>query len=195
MVQCIMQKIRKKRIWYRNQQQGFSAMELAVVIAIIGVIAAIAVPGMLSMRERYKLRSSATDVVSALKRAKSEALGRDKPVAVVFTAGGYTAFVDDGGGGAGANNLVKDSAAELFLFSGNLKPGTAFASNTFPDPGTGKNIEFNTRGTPALIGGLQTSVGSINIAGSAGSTVYQVALNVAGHVVLKVSTDGGTTFH
>jgi len=194
MVQYIMQTIWKKRIWRNNRQQGFSLPEMLVVIAIIGLIAAIAVPSLLSMRERYKLRSSATDALSAIKRAKSEALRRDLPVAVAFTAAGYTVFVDDGTGGGGAYNLVQDGT-EAVLFTQDLPAGNTFTNNTFPAFGGVQNIVFNPRGTPAFLGG-QTSVGTIEIAGPAGSTVqYRITINLAGHVFLEVSTDSGTTFN
>jgi hypothetical protein len=105
--------------------------------------------------------------------------------------------VDDGTGGGAANNLVQDGSEPLLL-SGNLQPGNTFDATKaghLPDvAGSGRNIEFNPRGTPATIGGVQT-VGFIDIVGSAGSAVqYRVRVNLAGHVTLTVSTDGGTNF-
>jgi prepilin-type N-terminal cleavage/methylation domain-containing protein len=191
-----MQKIRKNGMWRR--QQGFSLVELAVTIAIAAVIAAIVIPGLLGMRQRYQLRSSATDVMSAVKRAQTEAVKRGSRVALLLdtAAGTCTVFADDGTGVGGvASNLIQDGT-EQRLFMTTVQTGnTLQAIVTFPvapNPpysATTFVTEFNS-------GGIPTSAGSVNIVSGAGLTVqYQVAVNVTGHVNLLTSTDSGATFH
>jgi prepilin-type N-terminal cleavage/methylation domain-containing protein len=186
---CFMQMIRKKRPLSPDRQHGFSLMELCVVVAIICIIAAVSIPNLLGMRARYKLRSSATDIMSTIKKAQTEAVKRNLPVAVAIDmgAGTCTVFVDDGGGGVGANNLQKD-LAEQQLFVTKVPSGNSLQNNTFPDPlGSGiNNIEFNSSGRPATIGGVQT-IGSLDVVGSAGLNVqYQVSVSITGQVNLSV---------
>lgn len=188
-----MQKIRKGQIRCGNQQQGFSAIELAVVIAVIGLIAAIAVPGFLGMRERYKLRSSATDVLSAMKRAQSEAVKRDTSVTVLFTAGACIVFVDNGAGAGGVPSDSNRNGTEATLFTTTIKPGTTLPTlkNTFPfntETTPLKNTRFNRRGVPAFTGSLDIVSANLTVQ-------YRVILYTSGHATLQVSTDSGTAWH
>jgi len=193
MVQRIMRNIWKKRIWCRDQK-GFSIIELMVVIGIAAIIAGVSIPAFLNMRDKYKLRASATDVMSTFKRAQAEAVKRNSSVAVTFGAGTCTTFIDDGTGGGIAKNVILDGA-EVTLSVTTLQLGNTFNNNTFPIVNGNPDIEFNSRGLPALIGGVQTSVGSIDITRGVGSTVqYRVTLNSTGHVNLQVSTNSGATF-
>jgi type II secretion system protein H len=194
MVQRIMQKSWKKQTWTRNRQQGFSLIELLVVIGIAAIIAAIGIPSLLGIRDRSNLRESASDVMSAFKKAQAEAVKRNSSVGVIFGARTCTTFIDDGTGGGIEKNVILDGAEETVSVT-TLQLGNSFNNNTFPAVNGGqKNIEFNSRGLPAFIGG-QTSVGSIDITGGVGSHVqYRVAINLTGHVNLLVSTDSGASF-
>jgi prepilin-type N-terminal cleavage/methylation domain-containing protein len=192
-----MQKMRKKGMWGRHRQQGFSLMELCVVVAIAAVISAITIPLLFSMRERYKLRESATDVLSTFKRAQAEAVKRNARVAITISNGTTTctAFLDDGGGvPANANNTIQDPA-ELTLFTTNTQTGNSLLNDTFL-PG---NPEFTSGGT--LTNACQPGFpplpcNSVDVVGGAGSSVqYRLAFSSAGHVTLLVSTDSGATFH
>lgn len=48
-------------------------MEMVVVVAVVGIVAAIAVPGLFRMSQRSALRASANTLVSALKLARTSA--------------------------------------------------------------------------------------------------------------------------
>jgi prepilin-type N-terminal cleavage/methylation domain-containing protein len=183
---CIMQMTRKKRPSSHDRQHGFTLMELCVVVAIICVIAAISIPNLLGMRARYKLRSSATDILSTIKKAQTEAVKRALPVAVAINTGTgtCTVFVDDGAGGGGAKNLVRDGT-EQQLFITTLSSGNSLTNNTFPAGGN-NNIEFESNGRPVTIGGVPI-VGSLDVVDSAGLAVqYQVTVSITGQVKLVV---------
>jgi type IV fimbrial biogenesis protein FimT len=190
MVQRIMQKIRKKRMWSCNRHQGFSLLEMMIVIGIIGIIAIFVVPGFFSMRERYKLRSSATDVMSAMKRAQSEAVKRDTRVVLVATAETCTVFIDNVGGTANQCDVgetvilpvgATDTACAPLI---TVQPGNTLAPSAgFTD------TAFNRRGLP-------TNTGNIIVSTPAGSNVrYRITLNITGHTILEASTDNGATFN
>jgi prepilin-type N-terminal cleavage/methylation domain-containing protein len=190
MVQRIMQKIRKKRMWSCNRQQGFTILEMMIVIGIIGIIATFIGPGFFSMRERYKLRSSATDVMSAMKRAQSEAVKRDTRVVLVATAETCTVFIDNVGGTANQCDVgetvilpvgATDTACAPLI---TVQPG-----NTLTPSAGFADTAFNRRGLPS-------NIGNITVTKPAGSNVqYRITLNVTGHTTLLVSTDNGSTFH
>jgi type II secretory pathway pseudopilin PulG len=168
-------------------------MELCVVVAIIGIIAAFAIPGLIGMRGRYQLRSATTDVLSALKKARTEAVKRNSPVAVEFKTSSpytYTIFVDDGSGAGGvaADKII--NGTEKILSTSTLPSGLSFGSvlfYNFPDYVT----EFNSGGLALfkVFGTDTTCAGSLKILGKASLKVdYMIVVTYAGAVTLKTIT-------
>jgi type IV fimbrial biogenesis protein FimT len=81
--------------------RGFTLIEMMVVIAIIALIATLAAPAMGDMMASQRMRSSATDLVSSLLLARSEAIKRNAPVTIEPLSGTEWAdgwqVLDDGG--------------------------------------------------------------------------------------------------
>lgn len=61
---------------------GYTFIELVVVIALIGVISAIAVPSILSYIEAEKIRGAARDVVALMNQARQLAVTQNIPYSV-----------------------------------------------------------------------------------------------------------------
>ena len=57
----------------RLGRRGFTLMEMVVAVAVVGIVAAIAVPNIFRLSQRNALRSTANTLVSALKLARSSA--------------------------------------------------------------------------------------------------------------------------
>ena len=78
----------------RLKNSGFSFIELMVIIAIIAVISAIAIPNMIGWRASAKIRGAVSNLKADLNIAKMMAVRENKNVVLQFSANGYEAFVD-----------------------------------------------------------------------------------------------------
>lgn len=93
---------------------GFSLVELMVVVGVVALMAAIVTPSLISWLPNARFREATRGMLEDVQFAKMTAVNRNVNVAAVFLAdgSGYTVFVDDGGGGAGANNNTLDAGEQ-----------------------------------------------------------------------------------
>ena len=143
----------------RFSQQGFTFLELVVILAIIGLFAAITALSIPSWRANITLRTTARDVISSFQFARVEAAKRNSPILVQVTAGGAgvgDCTVLDGG----EVIRVLDLPARVSIESTTISP-----------------YVFNTRGIPTSGGG---TVRLTN-----GERTYDVVLSPAGAISLN----------
>jgi type IV fimbrial biogenesis protein FimT len=69
----------------RQKHAGFTLLETMVVIAIIGILAAMAVPSFQDMIERNRLKQVAEGLKSDMQFARTEAIKRSKNLRVTLT--------------------------------------------------------------------------------------------------------------
>ena len=74
---------------------GFSFVELMSVIAIIGIMSAIALPYLVSGQPQRRLKAAARDLYSAMQQARLLAVKNNQPVHVCFNTGANFYFLDD----------------------------------------------------------------------------------------------------
>jgi type II secretory pathway pseudopilin PulG len=67
-----------------NPQAGFTVVDILVVTAIIGIVAAIAMPSMNSAADRMRLGQAARNVEREMQTAKQRAIGNNRPMRVRF---------------------------------------------------------------------------------------------------------------
>ncbi|MFO7713528.1 GspH/FimT family pseudopilin [Desulfosarcina sp.] len=134
-----------------NRQSGFTIIELAVVVAIMGILAGITIPNLIAWAANGRVNSAARDIVSMLQRARIEAARECEFVVVNINASGdYLAFVDDGEGTGGvAENSIQDGT-ERTVVSGRLPAGVTLDNVPF-GAGAGQT-RFNSRAMPSFAG-------------------------------------------
>lgn len=118
----------------RKKSFGFTLVELMITLALVGVIAAFAVPSFGTMIANSRLATASNDVVGVLNYARSEAVKTGRSVIVNPTDGanwanGVSVWIDRNANGSmqdseelrrtsGAPGAVTVTSSSNFLFTG-----------------------------------------------------------------------------
>ena len=150
-----------------TRNNGFTVMELLIIIAIAGILAAIAVPNYMTHKDRANLRGATSNLVGDFEFTRSRAIRENGNVALVFNVdgGGYTVFEDFN------ENWVQDGD-ELRLRAVDFPSGV---SVIMPTTFTDDRMHFNSRGIP------DGTFGSA-ILRNANNEQQTVTINIAGRI-------------
>lgn len=113
----------------KNRHHGFTLIELMVVVAIIAILVAMAVPSFNTMLMKRTVRGAALSLITDLRYARSEALRRSSTVSICSLApnslnacaalgaanwaNGWMVFSDAGPAGAAGANGIFDGTDEI----------------------------------------------------------------------------------
>jgi prepilin-type N-terminal cleavage/methylation domain-containing protein len=177
-------------------QRGFSLLEMMVVVGLIGVVAAIAVPMMGNTLGFFRLSGDARSTANAIALAKmraSSVFGRVRLYADLSTNRFHldiydkatSTWVPDGG-----TTLLSQRVNFGFGAVGAAPPNTTLAINQAPlcksnavipaDIPNTACIIFNSRGTPIDSLGAPSGLGTIYL--TDGTAVYGITLSATGMV-------------
>jgi prepilin-type N-terminal cleavage/methylation domain-containing protein len=98
----------------RNAQQGFTLVELLIVVTVLGVVAAVAIPTFQSYREGCCVQAAVAEIAGMIREAKQNALCSDRYYAIGFdpVLGRVSLIADKGKDGKW--NTVDDRVVRSF---------------------------------------------------------------------------------
>jgi prepilin-type N-terminal cleavage/methylation domain-containing protein len=116
----------------RHTDQGFTLLETAIIVVIIGILSAIAAPSFLSMLNKNKVNYALDQVRGTLQEAQREAIRKSKSCTVTLDT---------------TNNQVTTSSPCVVTGDRKLKDGVALQTNI-----PGQQITFGIRGNTSGAG-------------------------------------------
>jgi prepilin-type N-terminal cleavage/methylation domain-containing protein len=154
-----------------NNKKAFTLVELCVVIAIIGIIALIAAPNMVTGLPKYRIKRAARDITSKIRAARSEAIKTSSNITIEFDTDRNQYRI--------GGDWYPDSSLSNYYGSG-VSFGVGNSGETdectfLPDDDD--SITFNSRG-------ISNNAGEIYLTNTQ-NAAYRIQINIAGNIRLQ----------
>jgi len=176
----------------KNKESGYSLIELMIILAILAILLAIAIPDIKGWLPKHRLQSAARDLASNMQLAKMKAISANSYVTMTFnlpiggTTYSYAVYIDpdkdleyDAGEQVIAKvNLSTYKSVRFDNTKGN-GDGTTFANNDNGRP----SVAFDGRGLPKNNNeGFGT--GSVWLETTDGNIGMKITLSSAGRITI-----------
>jgi prepilin-type N-terminal cleavage/methylation domain-containing protein len=102
---------------FRFCRRAFTLIEIMIVVAILGLVAAMGLPSIIKALQKEGMRKAISDVTDVCASARAKAIFSGVPVAVIFQPGEKTFSCEGGGAGHGS----------LYVHSSKLPDGVEIA--------------------------------------------------------------------
>jgi prepilin-type N-terminal cleavage/methylation domain-containing protein len=135
--------------------KGFTMVELAIVVAIMLIVAAIAIPNMLNFVHAARLRGAGSDFSSVLQVARIRSVQDDRYYSTYIFAGppqqAYVDLTSNGGTGWVAGDPMIAITSEVTPVAAAGAPNTTNLQGQFLPAGSGVTVkDGSTTGTPVI---------------------------------------------
>lgn len=162
-----------------GKKDGFTLIELMIVIAIIAILSAIVVPNYISHRNNQQVTRAAREIYSVLQDAKMKAINENTSIIVLFSAGvgssgTYRVFEDIN------NDDAFDAVQDREISSGQMPPGITMADIDFSGDA---QATFNHMGMPMRSNGAM-DFGSVEVSNS--GRCSSIIINSSGNIRIDV---------
>lgn len=147
---------------------GFTLVELAVTLAVLGVILSIAIPSFASWLIKLQIRNAAEGMLHGLQLARTEAIKRNSPVTLTLTGGTGWTITDSAGAALQARPSGEGSQSAYITLTS--------PAGTFPFAMTfGSLGRLTSPATGATLSAVGTSGSDCTSSGPASCLVVQVS--------------------
>jgi prepilin-type N-terminal cleavage/methylation domain-containing protein len=156
-----------------TNKKAFTLIELCVVIAIIGIIALIAAPNLVTGLPKYRIKRAARDITSKIRAARSEAIKTSSNITIEFDTARNQYNID--------GEWYPGSSLSNYYGSGvSFGVGNSGETDecTFPDnDDSNGTVTFNSRG-------ISNNAGEIYLTNTQ-NAAYRIRINTAGNIQLQ----------
>ncbi len=155
----------------RHHDRGFTVVELMVTLAVVGILAALAVPTMRSVIENSHIRATSQSLQNGLAMARAEAVRLNTQVEFVLTGAGWSIQrVSDG------SLLQQASGKEMAV--GTTVTTTPVGSNRVTYDAFGRAVAINPTDASAMV--TQIDIVATNPSGTPSYKPLRIQLNNGG---------------